>query len=105
MHQHVCPVDDIFKLKVASALLHVGGFFHAAQSSYGEDVFLPRCTGCCGRMVLTVQSLRRESEVCQPVQLITLPLSHSGQRVFAGEPKHMCVFDTACSSIQIAKLG
>ncbi|KAI9539126.1 hypothetical protein NQZ68_009203 [Dissostichus eleginoides] len=51
------------------------------------DVFLPRCADCCGRMLLTVQSQRQQSEVCQPVQLITPPLSHSGQRLFAGEPK------------------
>lgn len=38
-------------------------------------------------MLLTVQSQRQQSEVCQPVQLITPPLSHSGQRLFAGEPK------------------
>lgn len=92
MHKHIYPVDDIFVLEVVAVLLRADGFFHVAQSSYGEDVSLLRCTGCCGRMVPTVQSLRQESEVCQPVQLITLPLSHSGQRVFAGEPNHMMCF-------------
>lgn len=69
--------------------LCAGSLFHEAQTSCGEDVFLPRCADCCGRMVLTPQSLRQESEVCQPVQLITPPLSHSGQRLFAGEPKRV----------------
>lgn len=60
-----------------------------ARAPCGEDVFLPRCADCCSCTVLTLQSPRRESEVCQPVQLITPPLSHSGQRVFAGEPKRV----------------
>lgn len=68
--------------------------FHVAQTSWGEDVFLPCCTDYCGRMILTAQSPRQESEVCQLVLLITPPLSHSGQRVFAGEPKCMMGFVT-----------
>lgn len=94
-----------WKWRVASALLRADSFFHVAQSSYGEDVSLPRCTGCCGRIVLTVQSLRQESEVCQPVQLITQPLSHSGQRVFAGEPKHMMCFWHSMQQHSNSKIG
>lgn len=37
----------------------------------------------------TPQSPRQESKVCQPAQLITPPLSHSGQRVLAGDPRRM----------------
>lgn len=47
-----------------------------AYTSRGEDVFLPRWADCCGRMVLTLQSPGQGSKVCQPVQLITPPLSH-----------------------------
>lgn len=88
VHDHVCPAH-ICVMHVGYTLLRAHVLSHVAQTSCGEDVFLPRCADCCGRMVLTVQSQRQESEVCQPVQLITPPLSHSGQRLFAGEPKRM----------------
>lgn len=87
MHKHVCPVHTCVLTR--GTLLRADGLFHVAQTSCGEDVFLPRCADCCGRMDVTVQSPRQVSEVRQPVQQITPPLSHSGQRLFAGEPKRV----------------
>lgn len=75
-------VQTIFVSKSLSIPVHTDGLSHGAGATCGEDVFLPHC---CGRMAVTVWSLKQESEVCQPAQLITLPLSHLGQRAFAGE--------------------
>lgn len=60
----------------ARGRLCVQALLREAYTSRGEDVFLPRWADCCGRMVLTLQSPGQGSKVCQPVQLITPPLSH-----------------------------
>ena len=71
----------------SSACVLSGGVLHEARASCCEDIFLPRCTDCSGHTALTLQSPRRESKAWQPAQLITPPLSHSGQRVSAEESK------------------